>query len=98
MHFPWYLDCPGTGHKLEYRTNKYPLKIDETKANEALSNTSVEAKKSMNHCITEATNINELVEKEPWLSSSKLVVKPDMLFGKRGKSGIVALNLRLGSS
>ncbi|WOH16547.1 hypothetical protein DCAR_0936103 [Daucus carota subsp. sativus] len=45
--------------------------------------------------ITESTNINELVEKEPWLSSSKLVVKPDMLFGKRGKSGLVALNLDL---
>lgn len=25
----------------------------------------------------------------------KLVVKPDMLFGKRGKSGLVALNLDL---
>lgn len=37
--------------------------------------------------------MNELAEKEPWLSSSKLVVKPDMLFGKRGKSGLVALNL-----
>lgn len=35
------------------------------------------------------------MEKEPWLSSSKLVVKPDMLFGKRGKSGLVALNLDL---
>lgn len=45
--------------------------------------------------ITESTTINELVEKEPWLSSSKLVVKPDMLFGKRGKSGLVALNLDL---
>ncbi|AES66137.1 putative ATP citrate synthase [Medicago truncatula] len=45
--------------------------------------------------VTESTDINELVEKEPWLSSSKLVVKPDMLFGKRGKSGLVALNLDL---
>ncbi|KAI5445779.1 ATP-citrate synthase alpha chain protein 1, variant 2 [Lathyrus oleraceus] len=45
--------------------------------------------------VTETTDINELVEKEPWLSSSKLVVKPDMLFGKRGKSGLVALNLDL---
>ena len=35
------------------------------------------------------------MEKEPWLSSSKLVVKPDMLFGKRGKSGLVALNMDL---
>ncbi|XP_055801521.1 ATP-citrate synthase subunit alpha chain protein 1-like [Solanum dulcamara] len=42
---------------------------------------------------TESTDLNELVEKEPWLSSTQLVVKPDMLFGKRGKSGLVALNL-----
>ncbi|XP_073035765.1 ATP-citrate synthase alpha chain protein 1-like [Primulina eburnea] len=45
--------------------------------------------------ITESTNFEELVEKEPWLSSTKLVVKPDMLFGKRGKSGLVVLNLDL---
>ncbi|KAL2233629.1 ATP-citrate synthase alpha chain protein 1 isoform X1 [Sesamum indicum] len=45
--------------------------------------------------VTESTNLNELVDKEPWLSSTKLVVKPDMLFGKRGKSGLVALNLDL---
>ncbi|PPR91951.1 hypothetical protein GOBAR_AA28731 [Gossypium barbadense] len=43
--------------------------------------------------ITESTDFNQLVEKEPWLSSQKLVVKPDMLFGKRGKSGLVGLNL-----
>ncbi|KAL6963064.1 ATP-citrate synthase alpha chain protein 1, partial [Sarracenia purpurea var. burkii] len=45
--------------------------------------------------ITESTDVNELVENEPWLSSEKLVVKPDMLFGKRGKSGLVAMNLDL---
>lgn len=45
--------------------------------------------------MTESTDFNELVNKEPWLSSTKLVVKPDMLFGKRGKSGLVALNLDL---
>ncbi|XP_057458507.1 ATP-citrate synthase alpha chain protein 2-like [Lotus japonicus] len=45
--------------------------------------------------VTESTDFNELAGKEPWLSSSKLVVKPDMLFGKRGKSGLVALNLDL---
>jgi ATP citrate (pro-S)-lyase len=43
--------------------------------------------------INQETDLNELVEREPWLSSEKLVVKPDMLFGKRGKSGLVALNL-----
>ncbi|XP_039126223.1 LOW QUALITY PROTEIN: ATP-citrate synthase alpha chain protein 1-like [Dioscorea cayenensis subsp. rotundata] len=45
--------------------------------------------------ITEATDLKELVSNEPWLSSGKLVVKPDMLFGKRGKSGLVGLNLDL---
>ncbi|KAH0993185.1 hypothetical protein GBA52_004668 [Prunus armeniaca] len=43
--------------------------------------------------VTESTDIAELVNTETWLSSTRLVVKPDMLFGKRGKSGLVALNL-----
>jgi hypothetical protein len=29
----------------------------------------------------------QLLQDNPWLSSTKLVVKPDMLFGKRGKNG-----------
>lgn len=45
--------------------------------------------------MNESTEFTELTNKEPWLSSTKLVVKPDMLFGKRGKSGLVALNLDL---
>lgn len=45
--------------------------------------------------MTESTDFTELTDKEPWLSSTRLVVKPDMLFGKRGKSGLVALNLDL---
>ncbi|KAH9306002.1 hypothetical protein KI387_010406, partial [Taxus chinensis] len=45
--------------------------------------------------VTGSTNLNELADNEPWLSASRLVVKPDMLFGKRGKSGLVALNLDL---
>ncbi|KAL9390300.1 hypothetical protein Peur_018905 [Populus x canadensis] len=45
--------------------------------------------------VRESTDFNELAEKEPWLASAKLVVKPDMLFGKRGKSGLVALDLDL---
>lgn len=45
--------------------------------------------------MTQATDFTELTNKEPWLSSTRLVVKPDMLFGKRGKSGLVALNLDL---
>lgn len=45
--------------------------------------------------MTQLTEFTDLTNKEPWLSSTKLVVKPDMLFGKRGKSGLVALNLNL---
>eukprot|EP00271_Cylindrocystis_brebissonii_P019312 TRINITY_DN5833_c0_g1_i1.p1 TRINITY_DN5833_c0_g1~~TRINITY_DN5833_c0_g1_i1.p1 ORF type:complete len:423 (+),score=102.43 TRINITY_DN5833_c0_g1_i1:248-1516(+) len=45
--------------------------------------------------VTSETDFTELEEKEPWLNSTRLVVKPDMLFGKRGKSGLVALNLDL---
>lgn len=43
--------------------------------------------------VTQSTDFTELTNQEPWVSSTKLVVKPDMLFGKRGKSGLVALNL-----
>ena len=45
--------------------------------------------------MTESTDFTELTDQQPWLSSTKLVVKPDMLFGKRGKSGLVALDLDL---
>lgn len=45
--------------------------------------------------VTESTDFDELADNEPWLNSTRLVVKPDMLFGKRGKSGLVALNLDL---
>ncbi|XP_071932484.1 ATP-citrate synthase alpha chain protein 2 isoform X2 [Coffea arabica] len=45
--------------------------------------------------VNESTDFTELTNQEPWLSSTQLVVKPDMLFGKRGKSGLVALNLDL---
>eukprot|EP00246_Nothoceros_aenigmaticus_P009942 TRINITY_DN2606_c0_g1_i1.p1 TRINITY_DN2606_c0_g1~~TRINITY_DN2606_c0_g1_i1.p1 ORF type:complete len:436 (-),score=75.66 TRINITY_DN2606_c0_g1_i1:127-1434(-) len=45
--------------------------------------------------ITQSTDFLELADKESWLNSTRLVVKPDMLFGKRGKSGLVALNLDL---
>ncbi|PWZ33725.1 ATP-citrate synthase alpha chain protein 2 [Zea mays] len=46
-------------------------------------------------CGHTVNGFTELANQEPWLSSMKLVVKPDMLFGKRGKSGLVALNLDL---
>ncbi|EFJ27687.1 hypothetical protein SELMODRAFT_147613 [Selaginella moellendorffii] len=45
--------------------------------------------------VTQETDFDALADKEPWLNSTRLVVKPDMLFGKRGKSGLVALNLDL---
>jgi ATP citrate (pro-S)-lyase len=39
--------------------------------------------------VTKSTDFNKLADEEPWLNATRLVVKPDMLFGKRGKSGLV---------
>jgi succinyl-CoA synthetase beta subunit len=39
----------------------------------------------------ELIDFAELVNQKLWLSTTKLVIKPDMLFGKLGKSGLVAL-------
>jgi len=38
------------------------------------------------------TNLESLSQEHPWLLSQKLVIKPDQLFGKRGKLGLVLLN------
>lgn len=38
------------------------------------------------------TKIDELPGEHPWLSKEKLVVKPDQLFGKRGKHGLINAN------
>lgn len=43
--------------------------------------------------VTQDTNFLELLSAQPWLSTSKLVVKPDMLFGQRGKNDLVGINL-----
>ncbi len=40
-----------------------------------------------------ATNLDDLAKEFPWLAKEKLVVKPDQLFGKRGKHGLLGLNL-----
>lgn len=38
------------------------------------------------------TDLSRLAEDHPWLNNKRLVVKPDQLFGKRGKSGLVLLD------
>lgn len=43
--------------------------------------------------VTQSTDFAELLSANPWLKTTKLVVKPDMLFGKRGKHDLVGLNL-----
>ena len=43
--------------------------------------------------VTKDTSFRELLEANPWMKTTKLVVKPDMLFGKRGKHDLVGLNL-----
>ena len=36
--------------------------------------------------------LEDLTEQHPWLKTEKLVAKPDQLFGKRGKNGLISLN------
>lgn len=43
--------------------------------------------------VKNTTNFLDLIEENSWLKSKKLVVKPDMLFGQRGKHDLVGLNL-----
>ncbi len=38
------------------------------------------------------TDLDALPGQEPWLKTTKLVAKPDMLFGKRGKNNLLKLN------
>ena len=42
--------------------------------------------------VDENTDLKKLPESHPWLDRSRLVVKPDQLFGKRGKSGLILLD------
>ena len=42
--------------------------------------------------VTEDTDYEKLAKENPWLKKDKLVVKPDQLFGKRGKHGLIQLN------
>src|SRR3989338_507646 len=43
--------------------------------------------------VTPGTDLTTLPQHYPWLLTESLVVKPDQLFGKRGKSGLVGVNL-----
>ncbi len=38
------------------------------------------------------TNLDKLTEESPWIKFDKLVVKPDQLFGKRGKAKLILLD------
>ncbi len=45
--------------------------------------------------VTAETDFKKLAEEHPWLTEEKLVLKPDMLFGRRGKHNLVLLNANL---
>lgn len=42
--------------------------------------------------VTPEKSIDEVAKENPWIKKEKLVVKPDQLFGKRGKHGLILLN------
>ncbi len=41
------------------------------------------------------TDLDKLIEENPWIKSDKVVVKPDQLFGKRGKAKLILLDADL---
>ncbi|KAL9966324.1 hypothetical protein ACROYT_G024378 [Oculina patagonica] len=41
------------------------------------------------------TNWDEIVQENPWIASEKLVVKPDQLIKRRGKLGLIKVNVNL---
>ncbi|MFX1323057.1 MAG: ATP citrate lyase citrate-binding domain-containing protein [Promethearchaeota archaeon] len=41
------------------------------------------------------TDLDKLVEENPWIKTDKVVVKPDQLFGKRGKAKLILLDADL---
>ena len=38
------------------------------------------------------TDIDKLIEQNPWMKTESVVVKPDQLFGKRGKANLILLD------
>lgn len=42
--------------------------------------------------VTPESDLEKVAKENPWLKEMKLVVKPDMLFGKRGKNNLVLLD------
>ena len=45
--------------------------------------------------IDASTDWNTLIRQEPWLETSKLVVKPDQLIKRRGKLGLIKVDADL---
>jgi ATP citrate (pro-S)-lyase len=48
--------------------------------------------------VTIGTDFEKLKKQHPWLVKERLVVKPDMLFGKRGKSNLLLLDADFGGA
>ena len=42
--------------------------------------------------IEPSKDIDQVIEENPWMKTDKLVVKPDQLFGKRGKANLILLD------
>jgi len=53
---------------------------------------SMKKRATMLALITPQSKEKEVLKKHPWLKTTKLVAKPDQLFGKRGKHGLLSIN------
>ncbi|GMN67414.1 hypothetical protein TIFTF001_036471 [Ficus carica] len=67
-----------------YRFDTYPYLFTDAIV-VIIASMESENKLCLNFRIMESTDLNELANNEAWISSSKVVVKPDM-FGKRGRA------------
>ena len=43
--------------------------------------------------ITKTTDVDSVIKDNPWLLTTRLVVKPDQLIKRRGKAGLVGINM-----
>jgi len=73
----------------EYHAKKMLAKQIESISNESIS---YQAKVAL---VTPGISRDDLIQDNPWLIDVPLVVKPDQLFGKRGKNGLIFIGPEL---
>lgn len=66
--------------------------IREASGKQLLNRVLTTCSKSKFASVDESTDYEQLLQQNPWLKESKLVVKPDQLIKRRGKLGLLLVN------